>query len=583
MMKVNRNILWSEIFINRLVKMGAAYACISPGSRNTSLAFAIANNQNLKSYINIDERSSAFFALGLAKAYGKPVILASTSGTAAAELYPAIIEAYQQHIPLIVCTADRSVELLDNGSNQTINQNNIFGNHIVWHFDAGLPEAIPARLKHINAIARRTFYESINHGPVHINFPFRKPFEREAFTDEADEKLVNSLLIDEFVQTSLTKSSSSIDLLQIAEKISDSKGLIVAGPGNYANDFYINCISAAEKFNFPILADASSGFRTCGISSKNILSNYDAFLRSAEFVKRHQPDIILQFGRNITSKGLGDFLETASSPRLLINEWGQWTDPTNNDSYIIKMPPAQFCSELVKLYTSAAGKEWFNSFLEAEETADVLRASFLAQAQFPFEGKVVSEVLDMMPDNSALMISNSMPIRDLDFFAPVLNKNIVIYNNRGASGIDGIISTALGIAAASGKRTTLITGDLAFYYDLNGLLASMKYNIPLTIVLINNNGGGIFEMLPVAKSEKHFKEFFIAPHNLDFSHFVKGYNGAYSIADSWSGLQEQYKQTFGRNDLAVIEIKTDSHNSTQTRREFWKKTTQTIDNAYKNK
>lgn len=582
MMKINKNILWSEIFINRLVRLGAVYACVSPGSRNTPLTIALARNKSIKTYINIDERSSAFFALGLAKASGKPAILTSTSGTAAAELYPAIIEAYQQHIPLIVCTADRSPELLDNGSNQTINQNNIFSNHITWYFNAGLPEVIPSRLKHINSIARRAFYESMNRGPVHINFPFRKPFEPDAFTDEVDEDLIDPLLLDEAYNSSLG-ADPSVDLSQIAEKINKSNGIIIVGPGSYSKEFYKNCISLADKSGFPILADASSGFRTCGFTSQVILSNYDAFLRSAEFVKRHQPEVILQFGRNITSKGLGDFLETSKSPRLLINEWGEWTDSSNSDSYIIKMPPALFCSGLLDLHKSSINKDWLNSFTDAEKTADSLKNEFLSVAHFPFEGKVISEILDIMPDESALMISNSMPIRDLDFFTSVLNKNTVIYNNRGASGIDGITSTALGISAASGKRTTLITGDLAFYYDLNGLLASMKYSIPLTVILINNNGGGIFEMLPVAKSGEFFKEFFITPHDLDFSHFVRGYNGSYLIAESWTDLREKYKQAQAKNELVIIEIKTDSHNSTQLRRDFWKKTTQIIDNAYKNK
>ncbi|OGV05753.1 MAG: 2-succinyl-5-enolpyruvyl-6-hydroxy-3-cyclohexene-1-carboxylic-acid synthase, partial [Ignavibacteria bacterium RIFOXYB2_FULL_36_7] len=192
--KINRNYFWAETFIKELSSIGVKYACISPGSRNTALTLAVANNKKIKSFVHIDERCSAFFALGIAKASGTPVILLCTSGTATAELYPAIIEAYQQRVPLIICTADRPPELLNTGANQTINQNNLYKNHIRWFFDAGLPEPIQRRIRHIKAIAKRAVYESLvrSKGPVHLNFPFRKPFEPDEFTDEVDSEVIKA-------------------------------------------------------------------------------------------------------------------------------------------------------------------------------------------------------------------------------------------------------------------------------------------------------------------------------------------------------------------------------------------------------
>ncbi len=192
--KINRNYFWAETFIKELSSIGVKYACISPGSRNTSLTLAVASNKKIKSFVHIDERSSAFFALGIAKATNTPVILLCTSGTATAELYPAIIEAYQQRVPLIVCTADRPPELLNTGANQTINQSNLYKNHIRWFFDVGLPEPIPRRIRHIKAIAKRAVYESMvrSKGPVHLNFPFRKPFEPDIITDEVDDDVIKA-------------------------------------------------------------------------------------------------------------------------------------------------------------------------------------------------------------------------------------------------------------------------------------------------------------------------------------------------------------------------------------------------------
>jgi 2-succinyl-5-enolpyruvyl-6-hydroxy-3-cyclohexene-1-carboxylate synthase len=579
--KINRNILWTEAFSKELSEIGVKYACISPGSRNTPLTLAFANNKKIKSYVHIDERSCAFFALGMAKASGTPVVIVCTSGTAAAELYPAIIEAYQQRVPLIVCTADRPPELLDCGANQTINQDNLYKNHIRWFFDVGLPEPITRRIKHIKAVAGRAVFESCirSRGPVHLNFPFRKPFEPESYTDEISDdlkKLADTVLTDkqEFFKQEEKNILTEKWFPEIFSHIKKKrKGLIIAGPENYNPLFAEACQKLSVKLGYPVMADGASQLRFGGHDKQNIISNFEGFLRSKHFADKYKPDIILHFGRTITSKALDEYLEKCNAVRFMINEYGDWFDPSNKAAASFPCRAYLFCQKMLEMAESRKlpppDSKWVNKFVKADEIARSIKRKIIHKAKFPAESRIVEEIMSIIPGNTHLMISNSMPVRDFDYFASKTSTKVTIYNNRGASGIDGITSTALGIAAVNNQPTVLITGDLAFYYDLNGLLAASKYALPLVVVLINNNGGGIFEVLPVSDYGKIFKDYFIAPHNLDFSQFVKAYNGAYYAVKSWEHFRKSFKSAIDRKKFAVIEIKTDAVKSLALRKKFW--------------
>ncbi len=580
--KINRNILWTETFVRELVSLGVKYVSISPGSRNTPLTLAFANNKKIKSFVHIDERSSGFFALGLAKASNTPVAVVCTSGTATVELYPAIVEAYQQRVPLIICTADRPPELINSGANQTINQNNLYKNHIRWFFDVGLPELTIPKLKELKSAAKKSFYYSTqeSRGPVHLNFPFRKPFEPKTFTDEVNNDITN------FAKTVLSKKeeiylkdkkdfSKEKWFLKISGYIKKfEKGLIIVGPDNYNSKFIKNCQKLSEKLSYPILADGTSQLRFGSHSNKNIIANFDAFLRSDEFFQNHQPDIIIQFGRTVTSKGLDTFLENCNASRFMINEFGDWFDPSNKsiDSFACK--PYIFCEELIKTIDAKKIKRqntvWLQSFNRAEQITLELKKKIVDQSNFPNEPRIINEIIQAVPDDCQIMISNSMPVRDFDYFADNVNKKIIVFNNRGASGIDGITSTALGIAAVGSKPTVLITGDLAFYYDLNGLLGAKKYSIPLIVILVNNNGGGIFEILPISSYGKVFEKYFIAQHDLDFKYFVDAYRGNYKLIKSWNDFQVSFKAAFTKKNFSVLEIKTNAVESLKLRRQFWK-------------
>jgi len=581
-MKINRNILWTETFVNELSSAGVKYACISPGSRNTPLTLAFAGNKKIKSFVHIDERSCAFFGLGLAKSSRSPVVLVSTSGTATAEFYPAIIEAYQQRIPLIVCTADRPPELLDCGANQTINQNNLYKNHIRWFLDVGLPEPITRRIKHIKVVARRAVYESLirSKGPVHLNFPFRKPFEPDAFTDDVSQEildLANELSFDkeEFFKEDEKNISNEKWFIEIFNHLKNfEKGLIIAGPENYDPAFHRKCQELSQELGYPILADGASQLRFGSHNKNNVLSNFEGFLRSEFFVNNNKPDVILQFGRTITSKAMDIYLEKCSAARFMINEFGDWFDPSNKATAAVSCKPFLFCEKMLKIIRSEKIDRkingWQNTFIEAEKISNSIKSEIINESDSINEARIVNEIIINLPENSHIMISNSMPIRDFDYFAGNTNKNITIYNNRGASGIDGIISTALGIAADRNKPAFLITGDLAFYYDLNGLLAAKKYSIPLIIILINNNGGGIFEVLPISKYKDVFDEFFLAPHCLDFSYFVKGYSGNYSSIEDWEDFRKTFSSALKSNKFSVLEIKTDAAKSLELRKKYWR-------------
>jgi len=580
--KINRNILWTESFANELVSAGVKYVCISPGSRNTPLTLAFANNKNIKSYVLVDERSCAFFALGLAKSSNSPVALVCTSGTATAEFYPAIIEAYQHRVPLIVCTADRPPELLDVGANQTINQNNLYKNHIRWFIDLGLPEPTVRRLIHIKSTARRAVYESFvrSKGPVHLNFPFRKPFEPEFHTDEIEKDIID------FAKKNGDKKKNIFDNEETknvqdekwfkeigAQLLTNRKGLIIAGPENYNLDFSRNVAKLANHLSYPILADGCSNIRFGNHNKELIISNFDAFLRSESFVKKIKPDFILHFGRTITSKALDIFLENCNAPRYMINDYGDWFDPSNKSLAAFDCKPFLFCERINEFLEDSNFQrektDWVDTFLNADKVTEKVKTKIIDKSVPLNEPGITSEILNLLPDDVQVMISNSMPVRDFDYFASKSDKKLTIFDNRGASGIDGITSTALGIKSGSNKPTVLITGDLAFYYDVNGMLAASKYSIPLTIVLINNNGGGIFGVLPISKYGKVFNDYFIAPHNLDFSHFVKAYKGNYKKVKTRDEFRSAFKNSFRKKNLTVIEIPTNSVKSLAQRKKFW--------------
>lgn len=580
--KVNRNFIWSNILVDQLAECGVKYACISPGSRSTPLTYSISQNSRIKTFVHIDERSSGFFALGLAKKSNSPVIILTTSGTATAELYPAIIEAYQNRVPLIVCTADRPSYLRNTGANQTINQDNIYKNHIRFFYDAGLPNLKTKNINKFKEIVVKAFNiaNSLDKGPVHFNIPFEKPLEPDSFTDSIEEKILFETLAEENPIKAKNKvipqNEKAIDTL-ISFLRKSNRGLITVGAGNFDQNFFKLLNDCSLKFSLPVFADATSGLRFNKNEFPNLITNYDSFLRSDNFFRVFNPKYIIHFGRPLTSPRFEKLTTKKSIKIFIVNKFGDFRF-RQAINHIINSDE----SVLLKKITTEKFNKDTEPLLNEIQNIDLLleesKNKILFNANKINEVQIISEVLTSISPNSNVMIGNSVPIRDLDLFSSSLKKDICIYQNRGASGIDGIISTASGIASLSKTPTYLIIGDQSFYYDMNTLLTVKKLKIPLLIILINNNGGAIFKSLPIAKHKKVLDKFFLTPTNLDFGKIIQAFGIDYKEIKTKQELINHIKVSNVRKQPAVFEIKTNSDYSLSLRKKFWKTAISTIDN-----
>jgi len=575
---INKNFFLGTVFINRLSVLGVKDALVSPGSRNTPLVCALAEKKEIRKTIILDERSSGFFALGVAKATNSPVLIVTTSGTAVAELYPAIIEAYQSRVPLIICTADRPAELHNCGANQTINQENIFGNHIRNYYNFSNFDESESSVEELIAKTTEAFFiaSKFDIGPVHINFPFAKPLEPDTYTTTIDKDYYNRILHKLHIINYPEKKEYDIVTAKITsmlEKLKEKrKGIIIVGPGNYSNEFYNNCYALAQKLNFPIFADGLSSFRFTHNDYENLLlNNYPIFISNFVDDDSFGFDIIIQFGRTPTSKYLLQFFEKSNAYKILVNEHGELFDPSKTSDLILHIPEESFISQVVdylELVELNSNKQWLNRLKEVNTFIEDLKYNFFNTVDFPFEGKIILEILNSLPIASNVIFANSMPPRDIDYYAGQLNKNFIIYSNRGASGIDGNTATAAGIAYSSNKNSVLITGDLSFLHDIGSLTYLKLNNIPLTIILINNNGGGIFNMLPIANNSKVFEPYFLTPHNLILGDIVAGFGGEHIIINNWDDLYEQLKNQHSQSNFKVLEIFTNSTSSALIRNTY---------------
>ncbi|MEP0860251.1 MAG: 2-succinyl-5-enolpyruvyl-6-hydroxy-3-cyclohexene-1-carboxylic-acid synthase [Ignavibacterium sp.] len=566
--KVNRNILWATLFTDFLVKSGVKYACISPGSRSTPLTFAIASEKKIKSFPVVDERTSGFLALGIAKATNSPVVIVTTSGTATAELYPAIIEAYQSRVPLIVCTADRPAYLRNTGSNQTINQNNIYKNHIRFFTELPLPFPDKKNLKLLLTSAYDAISTSIflDKGPVHLNFQFEKPFEPDSNTDSVDESLLE--FADSFSESLLSGKTLSINNRKSEIKFR-SIDLITVGAGLFDKRFIQLLNKLSAKLNIPIFADANSGLRFSKKEIPNLISNYEALVRRKDLKKFFLPETVIHFGRNLTSQNLEDFIVQSKAKRILVNEHGDRFD-SSKKAKIIKSQPESFIEELLNKKLEKSSSDILNYLRDFNNKVESVKEEIFENSLN--EVNVILQLLELIPEDSNLFIGNSLPVRDLDFFAPIKNKKINVFQNRGASGIDGIISTAIGVALASGKLTYLVIGDLSFYYDLNALLLTKQFAIPIKIILINNNGGRIFNYLPISKQKEIFQKYFVTPINLDFKKISESFGVSYELIKSLNEYKKLIVNSNKSNSCLILEVKTDSLFTKSLKEKFWNAT-----------
>lgn len=578
---INLNYISSKFVVDQLSKYGLKNVCISPGSRCTPLTTAFAENKKINKYVIVDERSSAYFAIGLAKQSGLPSAIVTTSGTATANLYPAIIEAYQQRIPLIVCTTDRPEYLRNTGANQTINQVDLYNNHIRFFEDITLPTASINNFKKLKKIIDKAFLicSQLDRGPVHLNFQFEKPLEKTIRNTEVEEKFLINLkkLHSPPLPFSPSKdlhfspsNKKFTNLKTVLTKINNSpKGLIIVGWDNYKNDFIKNLIRFSEKTKYPILADGASGIFLKS-NHKNIIVNHQAFLRSKKFTEKYSPNLIIHFGNSPTSNSMLDFIAETDAYKISVNEFGDRKDSGSKFNKIINVEPSEFCKIIPDKIERKVQKYYLKIYQSIDNKAELIKREYINSTKITDEMGIINFVIETIPPKSNLFISNSLPIRDLEFFKSKMNKGINLFSNRGASGIDGINSTAGGIAASSKNPTVLITGDLSFYHDSNGLHNLMKYNIPLTIILINNGGGAIFGMLPIGRENNIFNDYFFTPLNIDFEKLTKVYNGNYVNVKSTAKLSSELKKSLTDKRFTLLEIKTNYKKGIELRKKYFK-------------
>ena len=570
---INPNIEWAAVFVNELARSGLTKVCIAPGSRSTPLAMAFNAHPGIKVYVHLDERSAAFFALGIALAENKPAALVCTSGTAAANFYPALIEAKMSQVPLILLTADRPPELRHSGANQTIDQIKMFGDHVLWSVDAALPQADPPDfvLPYLRTLAARLFSSAngIVKGPVHLNFPFRKPLEPTNIINwqHVKKNLGGGQPFVAITTGTMHPSETQVSLLSdVIEKY--PKGLIICGPNCPDADFPEIVTRLSKVSGYPILADPLSGLRFGPhIEETAVLGGYETYLQ-VEKPSWEKPDVILRFGAIPTSKWLNNYIKKNNNAvHIHVRESGIWADGDYSTNYLFQVSPSHLCRRLLTAVKRPVDSDWIMQWTKAEDIFNISVSQFMADKQF--DGAFVSSLLNQMPNESSLFSGNSLAIRHVDQFCPPNKKSIRVYANRGASGIDGNISTGLGIAISTSEPVVLLVGDITFYHDSNGLLAIKKYGIDnVTIVILNNNGGGIFRRLPVSKFEPEFQMLFENQHDLTFKPLAKIYGLSYKKIADLKSFRATFSSALANNAATLIEVQTDAQTDNLMRMEI---------------
>lgn len=553
---MNRNTLWARVLIDELVRAGVRHACIAPGSRSTPLTLAAAEHPALTCSVHLDERSAAFFALGIALASERPPALICTSGTAAANFFPAIIEARQSRVPLIVLTADRPHELRDSGANQTIVQPGLYGSYPLWSVDVALPEATPSPLllRYLRTVANRAVAISCGtpKGVVHLNLPFRKPLEPTpvatdvtALPPEAEARLGPFSAI-----TPLRPAPpEAAQLAQLAELLRQHpQGIIVCGPNLRLAGFAEAVAQLAVACGYPILADPLSGVRFSGHPA--VIGGYDTIL-SAHPEALGGATLALRFGELPTSQALSAALTRLETVIHIAGD-GIWSDDSHRLSAQLCCDPIALCRGLAARLPPASGN--YLAYWQRLEAASWQLVEQALAAQPFFDGAAVYQLLSQLPPESTLLLGNSLPVRHADQFGRPQPKRYLVRGNRGASGIDGNVSTALGLGYARPEAPLVaLLGDLTFYHDMNGLLAAKLLALKPLIVLLNNGGGGIFARLPV-RATPHFRRYFLTPHQLDFAHSAALYDLAHRRLSDRGALAEALAEALVAPQGSLIEV-----------------------------
>jgi 2-succinyl-5-enolpyruvyl-6-hydroxy-3-cyclohexene-1-carboxylate synthase len=500
-------------FVDELVRCGVTDACTSPGSRSTPLVLSLVRDERLRCHSHVDERAAGFFALGLAKASRRPVALACTSGTAAAEYLPAVIEAHEAGVPLIVLTADRPPELRDVGAGQTIDQVKLYGSATRWFVDLGIHEATPERLRWARSLACRVAWAATGAsgrpGPVQVNVPLREPLVADA--PLGADPLPGRADGGPWLARAPTAPASSAAALHRA--LGDARRpLVVVGRAERDPALPEAIAAFAAAVGAPVLADVLSGARR----GPEAIAHYDALLRVEPFAAAHAPDLVIRVGDLPTSKPLRTWLAGLGDDvaQLAFEPEAVWSDPTGVVRAVLPGDPGETLREATRAARrSAAEPAWPDAWRAADAAAEGAIEATLGDGALN-EPLVARTVTAALPSDHVLFVASSMPVRDVETFAPARADAPRVLCNRGANGIDGTVASALGVAA-TGAPTTLLIGDVALAYDHSALLAVGRLGLALTVVLVDNGGGGIFDFLPVSGEADAYEEHVATPTGLE--------------------------------------------------------------------
>lgn len=566
--------------VDEFYQLGVRHAVFSPGSRSTTMAMLFKEHEGFETYMNIDERSASFMALGIAKAHKEPTVLVCTSGSAVAHYLPAILEAQYSGIPLIVLSADRPHTLLHVGAPQTVDQHKIFGTAVNYFEELAVPQE-SHYYTYPRQVARKAYMKAMDtkKGPVHINVPLFEPLVPELSRNHFEAgrssfKVVKpnySSVFDCRHENDLTHINNAVDIAHGNDgtnEINDlfkryERILILAGPQIDIDE--ANTIRFfGEALQAPILADPLSNVRGCG-TSKVVISTYDALLAGQALWNELKPDCVIQFGQIVVSKRVQQMIASWTDVEYVeVNPTMDSMNPTGKTT--IHMQAS------IDVFTHLHGKnnssDTYLNIWRRLDQAGKKQLSTAIDEPHCFEGRTIRELQKQIPEDGQIFVANSMTIRDFDYFWFSGESKAVLYGNRGVNGIDGTISTALGLAA-NGKPTYLVTGDLSLFHDLNGLAVAQTHNLNLIIILHNNDGGGIFEYLP-QKGTKHFDYLFSTSQGLDYSGAAKLYGCGYTKISSPDELSSALAKIGQESGVHIIEIPTNREYSRELHKKYTK-------------
>jgi 2-succinyl-5-enolpyruvyl-6-hydroxy-3-cyclohexene-1-carboxylate synthase len=558
----NLNSLWASLIVEELLRNGVDYFCLAPGSRCTPLTVAIADKARAKKSIHFDERGVAFHALGYSRATGRPAVVVTTSGTAVPNTMPAVVEAAMEHIPLLLLTADRPPELRACAANQTIDQIKIFGDFVRWFVDLPCPdEQVPPEVV-LTTIDQAVYRSRIAPGgPVHVNCMFREPLAPE-IQDESLHGYLSSAetwLEKEGPYTEYALPVRTVDahtLKAVAGLLDNTEqGLVIVGGLHASEQDAVSHLLG--RLQWPVCADVTSGLRM-NDGSGLVMGCCDVLARSRPFARAHHPETVLHLGGRFVSKNAADFISSAKpSHYILIANHPHRQDPGHQVTLRLEGDLPKVCSDLSDRLEGHDASPWLDSWQNAKGASQKVFDRFAKDGDDLNEPIVAFLISQNIPSDHGLFLASSMPVRDMDLFADMKGSPVPVGANRGVSGVDGTIACATGFARGLKRPVTVLMGDLAFLHDLNSLNYLRNNDHPIVAIVINNNGGGIFSFLPIARFSQYFEKYFVTPHDLTFEPVATMFGLSYYHPENRQEFLSHYQSALKQKRSAIVEVRID--------------------------